>query len=164
MIRTIEFDGQAIEVNSSAGWLFAYRNRFGHDILPDLMPIIESVLGAIASLIEESNGEANAETIRKAMNDDMLVDAFVKMAGMELTTVYQILWAMAYNADKSIKGPEEYFNGFDALPLDIIAPELFTAIVESSVSSKNAKRLLGGLKTLRRSESTLSTSQEPSEN
>lgn len=152
MIKTIEFEGQKVELNTSAGWLFAYKNRFGHDIFPDLMPIIESVIGALASLLESGETELNAGNVKGLMDDDTITDAFIKLAGMEITTVYQVLWAMAYNADKSIGGPEDFFNSFEKFPLDVIIPELFTAIVESSVSSKNGMRLLGALKNLRQSD------------
>lgn len=150
MIKTIEFEGQKVELNTSAGWLFAYRNRFGHDIFPDLMPIIESVVGAIATMLENGEAEVTQDSIKNLMNDDTITDAFIKLAGMEITTVYQVLWAMAYNADKSIGGPEDFFNSFEKFPLDVVIPELFTAIVESSVSSKNVERLLNGLKKIRK--------------
>lgn len=150
MIKTIEFDGQKVDLNTSAGWLFAYKNRFGHDIFPDLMPIIESVIGALASLLESGETELNAGNVKGLMDDETITDAFIKLAGMEITTVYQVLWAMAYNADKSIGGPEDFFNSFEKFPLDVIIPELFTAIVESSVSSKNGERLLNGLKKIRK--------------
>ena len=150
MIKTIEFEGQKVDLNTSAGWLFVYRNRFGHDIFPDLMPIIESIVSAIATMLENGEAEVTPDGIKNLMNDDTITDAFIKLAGMEITTIYQVLWAMAYNADKSIGGPEDFFNSFEKFPLDVIIPELFTAIVESSVSSKNGERLLNGLKKIRK--------------
>ena len=150
MIKTIEFEGQKVELNTSAGWLFVYRNRFGHDIFPDLMPIIESIVSAIATMLESGKAEITPDNMKDLMNDDTITDAFIKLAGMEITTVYQVLWAMAYNADKSIGGPEDFFNSFEKFPLDVVIPELFTAIVESSVSSKNGERLLNGLKKIRK--------------
>lgn len=149
MIRTINIEGQKADINSSAGWLYVYRNQFGHDILPDLMPVIESVIGAIASVLEESGGVFNEKTLAKAMNNDALVDAFIKMAGMQVLTIFNIFWAMAKNADGTIPGPEDYFNSFDRFPVDEIVPELFYAIVDSSVSSKNATRLLQRIKNVK---------------
>ena len=146
MIKSIQFENDKIEINSSAGWLYAYRRQFGHDILPDIMPVIESILKAIAGVVEDSGGVINNETIAQAVENDSLIDAFVKMAGMELTTVYNIVWAMAYNKDKTIPDPEEYFNRFETLPVDVIMPEIFMAVVDSSVSSKNAQRLLAAMK------------------
>ena len=146
MIKSIQFENDKIEINSSAGWLYAYRRQFGHDILPDIMPVIESILKAIAGVVEDSGGVINENTIAQAVENDSLIDAFVKMAGMELTTVYNIVWAMAYNKDKTIPDPEEYFNRFETLPVDVIMPEIFMAVVDSSVSSKNAQRLLAAMK------------------
>lgn len=146
MIRKIEFENQSIEIESSAGWLYAYRRQFGHDILPDVMPVIESILKAIAGVVESSGGVFNEKTIAEAVENDSLIDAFVKMAGMEVTTVFNIVWAMAYNKDKTISGPEEYFNEFEIFPIDIVLPEIFMAVVDSSVSSKNAQRLLTAIK------------------
>jgi hypothetical protein len=152
MIRTINIEDQKTDINSSAGWLYVYRNQFGHDILPDLMPVIESVIGAIASVLEESGGVFNEKTLAQAMNNDALVDAFIKMAGMQVLTIFNIFWAMAKNADKTIPGPEDYFNTFERFPVDVVVPELFYAIVDSSVSSKNATRLLQRIKTARTTE------------
>lgn len=152
MIKRIEIDEKTVEINSSAGWLYVYRNRFGHDILPDLMPIVESILAALASVIEETGGEINEKTFMTAVNNDSVVDAFIKMAGMEVVTVFNIFWAMAYNADKTIKGPEDYFNEFDRFPVDEIVPELLRVIIDSSVSTKNAERLLNAMKSLTQSD------------
>lgn len=165
MVKTIVIDEKEIEINTSAGWLYKYRNRFGHDILPDLMPIIESVLTAIGSILEETGGIFDKKSIGVAMNNDALVDAFIKMAGMEVITLYNIFWAMAANQNKTIAGPEDYFNQFERFPLDEIIPEMFKAIVDSSVSSKNAERLLTSIKEMRTQESTStsSQSQEPIE-
>ena len=69
MIREIRIEDRTVEINSSAGWLYEYRNRFGHDILPDIMPIIESVLAAGVSVLQESGGEVNEETIMDALNN-----------------------------------------------------------------------------------------------
>ncbi|MBR3171298.1 MAG: hypothetical protein IKF22_08640 [Lachnospiraceae bacterium] len=160
MIREVTIEDKTVEINSSAGWLYKYRSRFGHDILPDLMPILESVLAAGASVLQESGGEINEQTIMAALDNDALVDAFIKVSGMETLTVLNIFWAMAANADKSIASPEEYFNQFDVFPMDVIVPALFTAVVESSVSSKNAERLLTKIRELSPSDWTQSRSQE----
>lgn len=45
MKRTFDFEGIPVELNSSMGWFLIYREQFGHDILPDLMPAIDAVFG-----------------------------------------------------------------------------------------------------------------------
>lgn len=141
MIKTIQIENQSIEINSSAGWLYEYRARFGHDILSDLMPVIEAVLTAAAELFN-GKSEVTQERLAEAFGDDSMIDAFIKLAGLEVVTVYNILWSMAKNANPSISEPREFFNGFEVMPMDIILPEIFEAIVKSSISSKNATRLL----------------------
>lgn len=163
MIREIRIEDRTVEINSSAGWLYEYRNRFGHDILPDIMPIIESVLAAGVSLLQESGGEVNEKTIMDAMNNDALVDAFIKVSGMETLTIFNIFWAMAANADDKIPGPKEFFNQFERFPLDVAVPALFYTIIDSSISSKNVERLLKKLKELSPSDWTQSRSQESKE-
>ena len=73
--------------------------------------------------------------------------ALVEKFGFGLLASYlvinhNIFWSMAYNKDNSIPAPEEYINSFEKFPVDEVVPELLKAIIESSVSSKNAQRLL----------------------
>lgn len=164
MIKTVQFEGHSVEINTSAGWLFVYRRQFGRDILPDIMPVIESILAAVAELLEDSKtNEISLKEIAEATQTGVLVDAFTKLAGMELMTMYQVFYAMAKNADKGIQPPEEYFNSFDIFPLDIILPEMFASIVESSISSKNSKSLLEMIRKRTRSTSIGSSSQPSTE-
>lgn len=145
MIKTVQIDDQPVEINTSAGWFYKYRENFGHDILPDIMPIIESVLNASAGVmrrISERGGEVDAKLVLDSMDSDDLVDAFIKLAGMEIVTVYNILWAMAKNADRKIPQPEEFFNRFEAVYMDEIIPVMLEGIIQSSISSKNARSLL----------------------
>lgn len=164
MIRTVQFEGHSVEINTSAGWLFVYRNHFGRDILPDIMPAIETILQMAIDIIGQIDvDEVNANSLVRAIDEDVLEDAFAKMAGAELITAYQIFWAAAKNRNNGIPGPEAYFNQFESFPIDEIAPQLMSAILESSISSKNVKSLLKRLKKTTRSTSTESSSQESTE-
>lgn len=151
MRRTLNIEQHPIELDSSIGWLFVYRSTFGHDILPDLMPVVEAALAGLSEVFEAGvmqKDDLKAEAALELMNADAFVDMFVKLAGMELTTVLNIFWAMARNADPTLPRPEVYFNGFDRFPMDEIVPALFYMIVDSSVSSKNAESLLAKLRDL----------------
>ena len=167
MIKTLQFEGHSVEINTSAGWLFAYKARFGRDILPDIMPAIESILqlsvDTLSKMDEKELDKMTPQKILQAIDEDALNEIFIKMSGAELMTVYQIFWATAKNADHGIAGPEFYFNQFDVFPIDEIAPQLLSAIIESNISSKNAKSLLKRLKTRNRSTSTESLSQASTE-
>ena len=154
MIKTVQIDDRSVEINTSAGWLYKYRENFGHDILPDIMPVLESVLNAATSVLKESGGHFDSEEILKAMDNEDLVDAFIKMAGMEIITVYNIFWALAKNANKKIPQPDEWYNSFDTTYMDEIIPVMFMGIVESSISSKNVKSLLEKFKEMMSEEET----------
>ena len=159
MIRTIQFEGHSVEINTSAGWLFAYRTRFGRDILPDIMPVIESILQlSVDTLGKVDTDDLTPKKVIEAIDGDTLEEVFAKMAGAELITVYQIFWATAKNANTTIEGPEAFFNKFDTFPMGEVAPQLLSAIIESNISSKNAASLLKKLKIQNRSTLTESLS------
>ena len=167
MRRTISIENHSIEVDTSMGWLFVYRSTFGHDVLPDLMPLIEAALAGLAEIfgskVIREDHTIDPEKVMELMDADALVDMLVKMAGMELTTVLQIFWAMAKNARRDLPAAEIFYAGLERFPMDEIIPGLFYAIVESSVSSKNASSLLAKLRERIPSLSMWSQSQESTE-
>lgn len=167
MIKTINMDNQSVEINTSAGWLFVYRETFGKDILPELMPILEAIIMAIPELYEENNGEIeiSTETILNGLGSGALLNSVAVLSTLEFTTILQIFWALAKNADKSIPKVDEWINQFDNLPLDDIMPELFSAVTSSMVSSKNLERLkaMTSRKTEEESPSTESSSEQSAE-
>ena len=135
MKKIIEInEGQPIEIDSSLGWLFCYREQFGHDIMPDLLPLLDAALGALNELGEESN-------VVEMLDEEAVGRIIVALSSLEFVTVINILWAMNKNAG-GMQNPKEFVNQFDVFPMDIVVPELFRVIVESSVSSKNSESLL----------------------
>ena len=156
MKRTIEIEGHPIEINTSLGWLFCYREQFGHDILPDLLPLLDAALGALSEIYDE-NEDAN---ILEKLDETAVNRIIVSLSTLEVLTITNILWAMAKNAGET-KNPREWANGFDVFPFDVVTIELMRALIESSVSSKNSKRLLEKIPILSRS--TTSSLEESAE-
>ena len=142
MKKTVQFDGQQVEVDTSAGWFYEYLEQFGHDIMPDIMPIIESVMLAAVDVLQESGGTFTEKDIMKALDSDALVDAFIKLSGMQYLTILNIFWAMAKNYNAGIPEPKKFYKQLGAFPADTMIPALLRMIIDSSVSSKNAKSLL----------------------
>lgn len=146
MIKNINLDSKhSVEVNSSAGWLLIYRSQFGHDILPDLMPALEAVLGLASSFLSEI-GEINEKSISvgdmvKSLDKELLSDITFNLSTLEIVTIINVFWAMAKNADRDIPEPEVWVNQFDNFPFDVIAPAILDIVIKSCVSSKNLKRL-----------------------
>lgn len=170
MIRTLMLNDRPIEIDSSMGWLYIYRRQFGHDVLPDIMPLAEAVIAGLGDMltaaVESGDGEKtlSADKMLELMNADSIVDMFVKLAGMELTTILNIFWAMVKNREPATPAPEQFVNTFDRLPLmDELAPALFYILIDSSSSSKNAGRLLPKLEKAMPSILTLLPSPESTE-
>lgn len=138
MIKEINIsENEKIKLNASLGWVLRYRAQFGHDILPDLLPMLESGLVLVGGAMDES-GELEW---RKLLEFDTVSSTMISFAGAEFTTALNIIWAMAKNADDSIPAPFEWVNQFENFPLDKIVPEVLDALISTVVSEKNRKRL-----------------------
>lgn len=143
MIKTIRINEQPVEINTSAGWTFVYRETFGRDILGELMPILEAIVVAIPQMAEVDGEDVDISTatLVRGLQDGTLLDSIAVLSTLEFTTVLQIFWALAKNADKSIPNVDEWVNQFEILPLDEVLPELLLAIAGGLTSSKNLERL-----------------------
>ena len=160
MKTSINISGQPVELNSSAGWLFVYREQFGHDILPDLLPLLEAALDAIINSLQgvEDTTELDTGKLLQSLDEDTIQRILISLSGLEVTTLLNIVWSLAKNADDDIDAPRKWINSFDNFPLDVITPQVFTLIVESSISSKKAKALLAKTK---KKKSTSTDSSSP---
>lgn len=143
MKKSITLGDRSVELNSSIGWLYVYRETFGRDILPDIMPALQAVLTLGVEIMKEAaDGKININDVLGHLDDDTLDTLSVTLSGLEFTSVLNIVWAMAKNADSSIPAPREFFNEFDCAELDKVLPEVLQMVIKSSVTSKNAIRLL----------------------
>ena len=155
MIEIIAIDKKEIEIDSASGWTYCYREQFGHDILPDMLPIMRSIATAAAGLLKElpdkqiEKGTLSAKELKgvlKMTDAYVIQDALDEIAGLEVTTVQNIFWALAKNANTGIPEPRRFFNQFDVFPYEEVLPRVVAAIVKSSSSSKNSKSLLAKMK------------------
>ena len=104
MESIIKIGEKEVKVNNRAGWTITYRDQFGHDIVPTLMPLFAGALDVISGLIKETGKTGNIEiTDILAMTDgDALINAFIHLSGFEFVEFLNITWAMAKEADDSI--------------------------------------------------------------
>lgn len=141
MKKTIKIDDeQKFEINSSSGWLYAYQEQFGHDVLPVLLPAAEALLQTMADLMKDSKSD-NVGDILAAADEETISNAFITLSGMQLTTVTNIVWAMAKNANDNIESPREWLNSFDVFPWDIVVPQVLGAALEACISKKKFEKL-----------------------
>ena len=143
MEKTIKIGKQNVRLNNNISWAIAYRDQFGRDIIPALMPLLASALDIISGIINETGKTEDIELadLAKLADGDALLNAVIHLGGFEFTDLICITWALAKCADEDIPAPREWVAQFDTFPLDIIAPEVFSLIFKGVVSSKNLKRL-----------------------
>lgn len=161
MIKKIKInESQSVTINTNTGWLFVYKSAFGHDILPDLFPVLHGVGQAIAVMYDEDAKSLTLDKVMEAIRDGEMLGALSPFYQFELTNVISILWALAYNADKTIPPVEDWLEDKE-IDFDLVVPELFEAIPDSMVSSKNVKWLKDLMK--RKTESLSPSTQSQSE-
>lgn len=150
MIKTITISGQEVRLNNNIGWCFEYRDQFGKDIIPTLMPILTGIVTAIGSIIEETGktDEITVQDLAGVASSGALTDAMVYISQIELTDFIDICWAMAKCADESVPEPKRWVRQFDEFPLDEIIPDVGELIIKGVVSSKNGRRLEEALRSL----------------
>lgn len=143
MIKTVKFGKNEILMDNNVGWTMVYRDQFGQDIIPSLMPLLAGVVEMVSGIIETAGDkkEFSMETIAELSESGKLEEAIIKAASAEFVDFINITWALAKNADDSIPEPREWVKQFDEFPVDIIGPEVFKLVFKGMVSSKNLKRM-----------------------
>lgn len=161
MEKTIKIGKTSVRLNNNIGWIRAYRNQFGHDILPSLMPLVMTILDLIGAFIDEA-GQADISIagLIKATDTEKMLDAVIHASGFEAVEIINITWALAKAANRDIPEPEEWEKQFEAFPLDIVVPAIWKLTIEGMVSSKNLKRLESLKATLQPKEAKTETATE----
>lgn len=143
MESTIKIGEKDVRVNNRAGWTITYRDQFGHDIVPTLMPLFAGALDIVSGLIAETGKTENVgiEDILAVTDGDALVNAFIHLSGFEFVEILNITWAMAKEADDSIADPKTWIREFETFPIDVVVPEVIKLAFKGMCSSKNLERL-----------------------
>ena len=149
MEKTINIGNKEVRLNNNIGWTIDYRDQFGQDIIPTLLPMVAAALDVIKGLLEEMEDTSSLEwqDVLKTLDGDTLLDALVHLGGLEFKDFINVTWAMAKCADETIPEPRTWVRQFETFPLDEIAPAVFELIYKGVISSKNLTRLKN-LKTL----------------
>lgn len=167
MEKVIKIGKKEVRLNNNVAWTMEYRDQFGKDIVPALMPVIASMIEGVSTVVSDAGGsDINLADIAGALQGRTM-DVLLPMFQVEFVDVIiNVTWAMAKAADETIAPPKQWVRQFDEFPLDIIGPAVYQLVVKGFVSSKNLKRLkkIGkDLKALQPSHSTTSSSQDSNE-
>ena len=169
MEKIIKIGKQEVRLNNNVAWTMEYRDQFGKDILPAIMPLLASMIEGVSTVMAEASdaGELSTSSIAEAL-EGRSMDILLPMFQAEFVDlVINVTWAMAKAADENIEPPKRWVRQFDSFPLDVVGPIIFDMVLKGFVSSKNLKRLKKiseSLKTLQpKSHSTTSSSPDLSE-
>lgn len=151
MEKIIKIGDKDVRLNNNIEWAIIYRDQFGKDILPVVMPFITTMIEGISTVLADSgtNGEITSASIAETLKGQSL-DVLLPLYQAEFVDlVVYVLWSMAKTADENIEPPRKWIKQFDNFYLDDILPDLLELVVRGLVSSKNLKRLEGIKATLR---------------
>ena len=150
MEKNIRIDkNHSLTVNNNLAWMMIYKSQFGHDIVPEVMPLIGAVSEMISGLAASGMEIKSAEDFIQRLDKDILTNMLVELTGLEFVSFVNVCWALAKSADPDIDEPMAWIRQFDSFPVDILAPEIFELIVRGVVSEKNWKRLQSQIKSLK---------------
>ena len=167
MEKIIKIGKQEIRLNNNVAWTMEYRDQFGKDIVPALMPLLASIVEGVSTVVAESgSGEISVTDIADAVQGRSM-EVLMPLFQVEFVdTIINVAWAMAKAADENIEPPKRWVRQFEEFPLDVIVPAVYELILKGFVSSKNLKRLKkasASLKNLQPSHSTTSSSPDSNE-
>lgn len=164
MEKSIKIGSKSVKLSNNLAWTMIYRDQFGRDIIPALMPMLASAMDVISGLVSEVGTDSvSLEDILKLTDGDYIINAIIHLGGLEFVDFINITWAMAKAADDNIPGPKEWIREFNTFPLDVVAPVVGDLILKGCVSSKNLARLKNLKKVIQPSNSTRSSSPDLSE-
>lgn len=143
MIKTITINDKEIQLDNNIGWAMIYKDQFGADIIPALMPLFAGAMDIISELLKKvgKTDEIDVREVLAEVDGDALMNAVIHLSGLEFVDFINIVWALAKNADEKIPEPRKWVKQFDTFPVDEIAPEVVKLIAKGVISSKNMERL-----------------------
>ena len=164
MKEIIKIGKTEVTLENNVAWLLEYKDQFGKDILPSLLPLFSTMIETISTIISETGKtEVSVQDIAEALNGRAL-DYLLPLYNAELVDLaVNITWSMAKAADEDIDPPKKWIRQFETYPLDVVLPAVLKLALKGSISSKNLKRLKRvrvNLKTIQPSISTTSLSPD----
>lgn len=159
MEKVIKIGKQDVRLNNNVSWCMEYRDQFGKDIVPALMPVIASGIEGLSAVVSEAGSDhVSYADIAEALRGRSL-DILLPLFQVEFVDVIvNVTWAMAKAADENIAPPKQWVRQFDEFPLDVVGPAVYDLVVKGFISSKNRKRL----KKISESLKTLQPKENPS--
>jgi hypothetical protein len=143
MDKLIKIGDKNVLLNNNIGWALIYRDQFGQDIIPTLMPLLAAGMDVVSGIIAETGKttDIDAEDLLKVLDGDTLTNAMIHMSGLEFADLLKITWSMAKSAKGDIYPIEVWIRDFETFPVEEVIPEVFRLMTSGMISSKNLERL-----------------------
>ena len=142
MEKVIKIGKQDVRLNNNVSWCMEYRDQFGKDIVPALMPVIASAVEGISTVISEAGTDSVSYADIAEVLRGRSLDVLLPLFQVEFVDVIvNVTWAMAKAADENIAPPKQWVRQFEEFPLDVIGPAIYDLVVSGFISRKNRKRL-----------------------
>ena len=168
MEKIIKIGKQEVRLNNNVAWTMEYRDQFGKDILPVIMPLLASMIEGVSTIMADAGkgDELTTSSIAEALEGRTMEVLLPAFQAEFVDLVINVTWAMAKVADEGIAPPKQWVRQFDGFYLDEVGPAIFDLILKGFVSSKNLRRLkkIGNdIKNLQPSHSMTSSSPDSNE-
>lgn len=167
MEKIINIGDKEVRLNNNVAWTMEYRDQFGKDIVPALMPVLATMIEGVSSVIAEAGAEKiELESLANAL-EGKTMEILMPLFQVEFAdTIINVTWAMAKAADETIAPPKRWVRQFETFPLDVVVPAVYELVLTGFVSSKNLTRLKSigkSLRNLQPSHSMTLSSQDSNE-
>lgn len=166
MEKIINIGNKEVRLNNNVAWTMEYRDQFGKDIVPALMPVLASIIEGVSTIVSESGGsEISVADIADAVQGRSM-EVLLPLFQVEFVdTIINATWAMAKAANEDIEPPKKWVRQFEEFPLDVVVPAVYELVLKGFISSKNLERLKKASASLRNLQPSLSTtSSSPDSN
>ena len=167
MEKIINIGDKEVRLNNNVAWTMEYRDQFGKDIVPALMPVLATMIEGVSSIIAEAGADKiELESLANAL-EGKTMEILMPLFQVEFVdTIINVTWAMAKAADETIAPPKRWVRQFETFPLDVVVPAVYELVLTGFVSSKNLTRLKSigkSLRNLQPSHSMTLSSQDSNE-
>lgn len=158
MEKIINIGDKEVKLNNNVAWTMEYRDQFGKDIVPVIMPMVASLLEGVSTIIADTDGNIRDVASVASAIEGRATEILLPLFQAEFVDlVINVTWAMAKAADEDIDPPKKWIRQFEAFPLDEILLAVFDLTIKGFVSSKNLGRLKGIGDSLRKLQPSIST-------
>ena len=80
MEKTIQIGNKEVRLNNNIGWTIDYRDQFGTDIIPTLLPMVAAALDLIKGLLDGMEDTSNLEwqDVLKTVDGDLKLTKVIR--------------------------------------------------------------------------------------